>query len=108
MGLANVPPSHRRELEQANLLVERTTALLHAARDAGAEFILEHPADRGHISSPLYLHARHGPLWTVPTVAELGARHSCSYITFPQCALGAPAQKYTTFMCTPGLQPALA
>eukprot|EP00965_Chrysotila_dentata_P101877 3362836-Pleurochrysis_carterae.AAC.1 len=54
MGLADVPPSHRRELEQANLLVERTTALLHAARDAGAEFILEHSADRGHISSPLY------------------------------------------------------
>eukprot|EP00965_Chrysotila_dentata_P087630 2893008-Pleurochrysis_carterae.AAC.1 len=49
MGLADVPPSHRRELEQANLLVERTAALLRAARDAGAEYILEHPADRGHI-----------------------------------------------------------
>eukprot|EP00965_Chrysotila_dentata_P067900 2246365-Pleurochrysis_carterae.AAC.1 len=24
------------------------------------------------------------------------------------CALGSDAQKYTTFLCTPGLQPALA
>eukprot|EP00965_Chrysotila_dentata_P122409 4045758-Pleurochrysis_carterae.AAC.1 len=101
MGLVDVPPSHRRELDQANLLVERTATLLRTARDAGAEFILEHPADRGHISSPLYLHKRHGPLWAVPIVADLRARHSCTYITIPQCALGAPVQKYTTFMCTP-------
>eukprot|EP00965_Chrysotila_dentata_P030523 1016077-Pleurochrysis_carterae.AAC.1 len=107
MGLADVPPSHRRELDQANLLVERTATLLRAARDTGAEYILEHPADRGHISSPLYLHKRHGPLWAVPIIADLRARHSCTYITFPQCALGAPVQKYTTFMCTPGLQFAL-
>eukprot|EP00965_Chrysotila_dentata_P217970 6190330-Pleurochrysis_carterae.AAC.1 len=43
----------------------------------------------------------------MPCVADLHARDSCSLVTFPQCALGARAQKYTTFLCTPGLQPAL-
>eukprot|EP00965_Chrysotila_dentata_P067627 2238052-Pleurochrysis_carterae.AAC.1 len=62
MGLPNVPPAHQRELQQANLLVERTVSLLRAGRDAGSEYILEHPADRGHIASPLFLHARHGPI----------------------------------------------
>eukprot|EP00965_Chrysotila_dentata_P151400 5004080-Pleurochrysis_carterae.AAC.1 len=108
MGLPDVPPPHLRELDQANLLVDRTVSLLRAARDSGSEYLLEHPADRGHISSPLYMHKRHGPLWLMPSVADLRARHACTYITFPQCALGAPAQKYTTFMCTPGLQPVLS
>eukprot|EP00965_Chrysotila_dentata_P070412 2326835-Pleurochrysis_carterae.AAC.1 len=83
MGLPDIPPPHRPELEQANLLVNRTVALLRAARDAGAEYLLEHPADRGHISSPLYMHKRHGPLWLVPAVSDLRARDDCSYITFP-------------------------
>eukprot|EP00965_Chrysotila_dentata_P135346 4474770-Pleurochrysis_carterae.AAC.2 len=52
MGLVDVPPSHRRELDQANLLVERTATLLRTARDAGAEYILEHPADRGLFRRP--------------------------------------------------------
>eukprot|EP00965_Chrysotila_dentata_P175847 5804622-Pleurochrysis_carterae.AAC.1 len=56
MGLTDVPPPHQRKLEQANLLVDRTVSILRAARDAGAEYLLEHPADRGHISSPLYMH----------------------------------------------------
>eukprot|EP00965_Chrysotila_dentata_P130370 4310791-Pleurochrysis_carterae.AAC.1 len=32
MGLPDVPPHHRRELEQANELVRRTASLLRAAR----------------------------------------------------------------------------
>eukprot|EP00965_Chrysotila_dentata_P068516 2264821-Pleurochrysis_carterae.AAC.5 len=45
-GLPNIPPQHQRELvAQAKLLVERTVSLLRAARDAGAEYLLEHPAD---------------------------------------------------------------
>eukprot|EP00965_Chrysotila_dentata_P136364 4509643-Pleurochrysis_carterae.AAC.2 len=69
--------------------------------------MLEHSADRGHLSSPLFMHARHGPIWLLPCIADLHARDSCTLITFPQCALGARAQKYTTILCTPGLQPAL-
>eukprot|EP00965_Chrysotila_dentata_P018440 613786-Pleurochrysis_carterae.AAC.1 len=43
----------------------------------------------------------------MPSIKELHARDSCAHITFPLCALGARAQKYTTFLCTPGLQPVL-
>eukprot|EP00965_Chrysotila_dentata_P082045 2707666-Pleurochrysis_carterae.AAC.1 len=44
----------------------------------------------------------------MPSIKELHARDTCAHITFPLCALGARAQKYTTFLCTPGLEPALA
>eukprot|EP00965_Chrysotila_dentata_P146186 4827528-Pleurochrysis_carterae.AAC.1 len=77
---------------QANILVERTASLLRAGRDSGSEYLLEHPADRGHVASPLFLHARHGSLWLMPSITELHARDSCAHITFPLCALGARAQ----------------
>eukprot|EP00965_Chrysotila_dentata_P161932 5348042-Pleurochrysis_carterae.AAC.1 len=43
MGLPEVPPIHRRELDQANEIVRRTANLLRVAHAAGAEYILEHP-----------------------------------------------------------------
>eukprot|EP00965_Chrysotila_dentata_P167338 5525391-Pleurochrysis_carterae.AAC.1 len=46
-GLQDVPKCHARELAVVNKLVRRTTRLLRAARDFGAEYLLEHPADRG-------------------------------------------------------------
>eukprot|EP00965_Chrysotila_dentata_P072026 2379333-Pleurochrysis_carterae.AAC.1 len=87
LGLTDVPPQHARELAQANLLVHRTASPLRAARDAGSEYLLEHPADRGSRSPP--------------SARLVLPDH------FSQCALGARAQKYTTFLCTPGLQPGL-
>eukprot|EP00965_Chrysotila_dentata_P160245 5291813-Pleurochrysis_carterae.AAC.1 len=62
LGLPHVPPTHARELVESNEIIRRTAALLRAAHDAGAEFILEHPADRGANNSPIYLHGRHAPL----------------------------------------------
>eukprot|EP00965_Chrysotila_dentata_P006221 202954-Pleurochrysis_carterae.AAC.1 len=53
------------------------------------------------------MHAHHGPVWLMPSIKELHAHDSCAHITFPLCALGGHAQKYTTFLCTPGLQPVL-
>eukprot|EP00965_Chrysotila_dentata_P171762 5668118-Pleurochrysis_carterae.AAC.1 len=47
LGLPDVDPSHAKNLHDANELVRRTASLLRAARDSGAEYILEHPADRG-------------------------------------------------------------
>eukprot|EP00965_Chrysotila_dentata_P182292 6019941-Pleurochrysis_carterae.AAC.1 len=47
LGLPNVSPAHARELAEANAIVHRTAAILTAACDAGAEYILDHPADRG-------------------------------------------------------------
>eukprot|EP00965_Chrysotila_dentata_P071711 2368865-Pleurochrysis_carterae.AAC.1 len=66
MGLPDIPERHARELHESNELVRRTVRLLRAARDAGAEYILEHPADRGAIDSPIFVHKRHAPLWVLP------------------------------------------
>eukprot|EP00965_Chrysotila_dentata_P117983 3900225-Pleurochrysis_carterae.AAC.3 len=107
MGLPNVPSIHRRELEQANEIVRCTANLLRTAHAAGAEYILEHPADRGALASPIFLNARHASLWVVPDVVALKFDTSASLITFPQCALGAASQKYTTLLVSAGLSPSL-
>eukprot|EP00965_Chrysotila_dentata_P017219 571434-Pleurochrysis_carterae.AAC.3 len=107
IGLSDVPPRHARELAQANELVRRTAQLLRMAHAAVAEFMLEHPADHGALSSPLFLHKRHAPIWLMPDVTALKADCSASFITFPQCALGAPTQKYTRLLVSPPLAPAL-
>eukprot|EP00965_Chrysotila_dentata_P007928 258362-Pleurochrysis_carterae.AAC.1 len=52
MGLPDIPSVHRRELEQANEIVRRTANLLRAAHTAGAEYILEHPANPWRIGFP--------------------------------------------------------
>eukprot|EP00965_Chrysotila_dentata_P182994 6042889-Pleurochrysis_carterae.AAC.1 len=71
MGLPDVPPAHARELAESNEIIRRTAALLRAAHNAGAEFILEHPADRGARASPIYLHGQQAPLWLMPNIAAL-------------------------------------
>eukprot|EP00965_Chrysotila_dentata_P032415 1080788-Pleurochrysis_carterae.AAC.1 len=103
MGLPDVPERHARELRDANELIRRTVRLLRAARDSGAEYVLEHPADRGAMDSPIFVHKRHAPLWIVPAVRALKTDHQSKLITFPQCALGADAQKYTTLLVSPGI-----
>eukprot|EP00965_Chrysotila_dentata_P162021 5350279-Pleurochrysis_carterae.AAC.1 len=98
MGLPTVPAQHQRELQQANEIVRRTANLLRAAYTAGAEFVLEQPADRGALASPIFLHKRHAPIWLTPDIIALKADAAASYITFPQCALGATSQKYTSLL----------
>eukprot|EP00965_Chrysotila_dentata_P016720 554611-Pleurochrysis_carterae.AAC.1 len=107
LGLPHVPPEHARELTESNEIIRRTAALLRATHDAGGEFILEHPADRGARNSPIYLHGRHAPLWLMPSVVALKADTDATLITFPQCALGATAQKYTSLLCSQRVAPKL-
>eukprot|EP00965_Chrysotila_dentata_P244513 6206021-Pleurochrysis_carterae.AAC.1 len=38
----------------------------------------------------------------------LRTNHSAQLVTFPQCALGAPSQKFTILLVTPGLAPRLS
>jgi transposase InsO family protein len=106
-GLDVIPPGHNRELTQSNELIRRTCLLLRAAKAAGSDYIIEHPADRGAVSSPIFLHERHAPLWILPSVAALTAEHAAGSITFPQCSVGAAAQKYTTLLHTAALGPLL-
>eukprot|EP00965_Chrysotila_dentata_P032133 1072179-Pleurochrysis_carterae.AAC.1 len=43
----------------------------------------------------------------MPDIVALKADTSACSITFPQCALGATSQKYTTLLVSPGLSPSL-
>eukprot|EP00965_Chrysotila_dentata_P041476 1375449-Pleurochrysis_carterae.AAC.1 len=43
----------------------------------------------------------------MPDIQALKADCSASLITFPQCALGAPTQKFTSLLVSPVLAPAL-
>ena len=102
-GLPNVPPRHVQELRIANLLVRRTVALIYAASQAGAEFSIENPADRGDPDSPHFLDARHGPLWLLDEIRTLAKYTGASSYTFPMCAFGSKRQKYTTLLSSPRL-----
>eukprot|EP00965_Chrysotila_dentata_P149945 4952100-Pleurochrysis_carterae.AAC.1 len=73
-------------------MVRRTCLILRAVHASGGGYILEHPADRGCLSSTHYLLPDHAPIWIYPDVAETAAAHSASLLTFPQCAFGAKSQ----------------
>ena len=106
-GVPNVPPGHEHELRQANELVRRMCTILHVAHGAGSEFVIENPVDRGNSERPKYFHTdQHGPLWLMPDVLTLSAVVGCLSCTFAQCRFGSPVQKYTTFLYSPGLEPA--
>eukprot|EP00965_Chrysotila_dentata_P087037 2873297-Pleurochrysis_carterae.AAC.1 len=83
MGLPDVAIEHARKLAQSNELVRRTVSLLRAAHGSEVEYVLEHPADRGALASPIFLHKRHAPFWLTPDVIALKAGHDASLITFP-------------------------
>ena len=107
-GVTGIPAKHRRELQNANTIITRTTSILGAAADSGAEFIIENPADRGDPSDEtLFIHSDHGPLWLYPEIMSLEKTWHCRKCTFPQCAFGAQVLKYTTLMYTPGMDKTL-
>ena len=91
------------------MLVDRTCSILKAATEAGSEWALENPCDRGVPVAhggrrDLYSDPRHGSIWQMPAVIELAQHASCHTATFPLCHFGADWQKFTTLMFTPGLQ----
>ena len=107
-GIIPPPPGHAAELATANSIVDRICTILTAAATAGAEFIIENPADRSNASiSHTFLCADHCPLWFYPDVATLKQHAQCRTCTFAQCEWGAEYQKYTTLLYTPGLAPTL-
>ena len=107
-GVDDVPQAHRKELRNANSIIARTASILQASAEAGAEFIVENPADRGDPSSTrLFIDPMHGPLWLMPEIIELEKTLACRKATFPQCVFGADVLKYTTLLYTPGLHTVL-
>ena len=108
LGVKDVPAGHQRELRRANEITRRTAVLLTAAHRAGAQFVLENPADRGDKENLLlYQVAEHGPIWHDPHVRALQGACGAESVTFAQCMFGADVQKYTTLLFTPGLAPML-
>ena len=107
LGLPHLAPRRVRQVRRANAIINRTAAILLASWQAGAEFIIENPPDRGMRDTPYYLHPRHCPLWNLPVITELTSLVGTELITFPQCAFGAPFQKYTSLLSSPGLAVAL-
>eukprot|EP00965_Chrysotila_dentata_P165616 5468388-Pleurochrysis_carterae.AAC.7 len=108
LGRPDVPAAHRSELAEANGLMRRTAALLAVAQDAGAEYILKHPADRGLPCSPLFWTPRTPLSGRCLPSSACRRRHATSCISFPQCALGADTQSYTTMLVNLGLALELA
>ena len=108
LGIKDVPAGHQRELRRANEITRRTAVLLTAAFRAGAQFILENPADRGDKENTLlYQIEEHGPIWLDPYVKALSGSCGAESVTFAQCMFGANVQKYTTLLFTAGLAPML-
>ena len=104
LGIPNQPPSREREARAANEIVKRTCNILYEARQSGAEFLLENPADHGDPDDPYtYLHKEHAPIWVLPDILKLREIVGAELITLPMCELGHHSQKMTTLMVTPKL-----
>ena len=77
-GSPDCPPAHRKELRESNELASRTCGIIRAASEAGTEYIIENPADRGDAARPhLFIHSEHAPLWLMPEITDLGVFCEC-------------------------------
>lgn len=109
MGLPEIPRGHEQELRNANKLIRRMSILLHVATVAGMEFIVKNPADRGDRDLPhLFIDGQHGPVWLMPDKVTLSKSCHCERVTVAQCRFGGDAQKYTSFLYSPGFSPDLS
>ena len=105
-GLPAVPAAYRRELQQANTIVQRTAAIIMAGYLVGSQYAIENPADRGNTEWKAgFMHADHGPLWLMSAIVRLAEGFDGTTVTFPMCSFEAPWQKITSVMYSPGLTP---
>ena len=106
-GLRDPPTGHEHEADLANCLVARACRLCEAAWAAGGDYIIENPIDRScpELSARLQLGRwpKHVSLWQMEELRALRRRTGGRYVSFPQCALGGPAQKWTTLLFSGGL-----
>eukprot|EP00965_Chrysotila_dentata_P219273 6191032-Pleurochrysis_carterae.AAC.2 len=103
-GLPPVPPE-RTHASQRNRATHSSSAVRCAHRGRRVHFGTS--GGPGSPASPIFLHKRHAPIWITPDIVALKADTASSSVTFPQCALGATSQKYTTLSVSPGLTPQL-
>jgi hypothetical protein len=108
-GIPGLSNFHRRKVDAANKLVERSVALARAVKEAGGAFIIENPVTRSDPATPHYrwVWRSHASLWMHPFLLELGQEAGVRTVDFPQCALGGEYQKWTTLMYSDELEPHL-
>ena len=110
-GLPNAPPEWRDYLERHNGFAALTAALVRAAHQAGVPWAVENPVDRADEAGRGRWYwpskADHAPLWRMPCMRAALELTGARTATFPQCALGAAVQKYTTLAFSPSLETSL-
>ena len=105
-----MPAGMGRILGQAQRVRQLTVELARAASAAGIPWAVENPADRGEEGSPAWWRAKrdHGSSLEAARVRALQAETAGQMATFPQCALGARVQKYTSLMHSASMLPTLS
>lgn len=102
LGLPDLSPDARALVERHNDIVTFTVTLALLAHARGIHYAVEQPADRGDDKSDAYWPdmADCANMYLTPQMRLLHDATQPSARTFPQCALGSPAQKYTTIWTT--------
>ena len=103
-GLPGLPPAAAAKLFLSNALVRYTLVVAAAVAATGGEVTVENPAPRNDVSMPHVYWAEkshHASLFQLPEVRAYAAATDSSCVTFPLCAFGLSAQKYTTVLAKP-------
>ena len=106
MGLPNLSKEEQLLVDRTNELANITAVIAHIAGSLGIPWFIEQPADRGDLTSDAYWDEIDDPphMFNMPVFRNLRAVAQPQMITFPQCALDANAQKFTTIMASKDMQ----
>ena len=101
-GLRNAPREWWLYLAKHNAYIAWSAHIIDICEMGGVAWAVENPADRGDESGAAWWEAKrdHAPLWLQPAMAAVLGRVGATLVTFPQCAFGAPWQKFTTVACS--------
>ena len=101
-GLREPPVGHEHEAARANELAWRACAIAQAVHESGGVFVIENPIDYGDTELTKRLgvrgNASHASLWQLEELMTLQEATGACKVHFPQCAVGAVAQKWTTLL----------
>ena len=104
-GLAQPPAGHEMEAARANELAGRACMVAAAVQGAGGVYVIENPVDYGDAELTRALRVRctpaHASLWQLEELEALQHTTGGRKVHFPQCAVGAGTQKWTTLLYSP-------
>ncbi len=98
-GLPHLTPEESAKTDDDSMLLLRILALYEAAKATvpDCHFLLEHPADPNHHSSP-YEPQDCPSIWATKALNDFQTRHNMTTTTFSQCQLGMDTSKPTTLL----------